>query len=317
MNKRMLITGGLGFLGSYALEQYLGKYDITIIDNLSTNVLLPDSPLAQKTNLIVSDVLDYKWSKKDPFDVVLHLASPVGPVGILKHSGKMARIIIDDMYWCIEGAMLHNAPLVFISTSEIYGYRAQMECLKEDDYKILVGDYKVRNEYAISKLLGEIVLSNTAKVSDIHYHIIRPFNISGARQLKNGGFVMPTFVLQALNGDPITVYGDGTQIRSFTHAADIISGVDMILFRGVPNEIWNVGDPANRMTILELAERIKHATNSSSEIVFVDPKTIHGPLYEEAWDKVPDSTKISTQLGWNTTWKVEDIISDVIEYYKT
>ena len=168
----------------------------------------------------------------------------------------------------------------------------------------------------MSKLVCEIILSNISKVKNINFQIIRPFNISGARQLKTGGFVMPTFVNQALSGKPITVFGDGNQVRSFTHAEDIMNGVDLILKNGDPNEIWNVGTDKNRMTILTLAEKVKEICNSNSEIVLVNPKDIHGPLYEEAWDKVPNSKKIINKLNWKPKWIANDIIKDVVDFYK-
>ena len=302
--KKIMITGGLGFLGSYSIEKYKeAGYDITIIDNLSTNVIEPDNPICDDCKVIIDDILNVKWDEFEHFDIILHLASPVGPAGILKYSGKMARYILDDIYWAIDGANKFDCPLIFVSTSEIYGYREKAEFLKEEDYKLLIGDFKVRNEYSIAKLLSEIVLDNSAKVSNLKYQIIRPFNISGARQL---------------NKEPITVFGDGEQVRAFTHVKDIIDGIYLTsIAEENMNEIWNIGNKDNVTTINYLAEKVKEFTNSDSEIVWVDPKTIHGPLYEEAWDKIPDAEKIKSKLGWETTAGVDEIIKEVIKYYET
>ena len=169
----------------------------------------------------------------------------------------MAKYILDDIYWAIEGAKHNNCPLIFISTSEVYGYREKAVLLKEEGDKLLVGDFKVRNEYSIAKLLAEIVLSNTAKVSDLQYQIIRPFNISGARQLPDAGFVLPTFVTQSLDESDITVFNGGKQIRAFTHVTDIVNGI-YLTSQSDFNEIWNVGEPANQCTILEMAEIVKY-----------------------------------------------------------
>lgn len=315
LRPKLLITGGLGFLGSYSIEKYKKDWDITIIDNLSTNTIEANDPICNEVNVIIKDVLDYKWD--EPFDMILHLASPVGPSGILKFAGKMGGYIIDDIYWAIEGALKFKAPLIYISTSEIYGYRATPDLLREEDDKILVGDFKVRNEYSMAKLLGEIILSNTAKITDLQYQIIRPFNISGARQLPTCGFVLPTFINQALDNKPITVFGDGKQIRAFTHVTDIVDGIykTSLTQKRFMNQIWNVGEPTNASTILNLAEKVKELTASSSEIVFVDPKTIHGPLYEEAWDKIPNSEKISAFLHWKSHWNVNEIVKDTIKYW--
>jgi len=316
MSKRVLITGGCGFLGTYAVEKYKKEnYDVTVIDNFISAAVRNSDSVLNGVELIQDDVLNYKWSTKK-YDLIVHLASPVGPAGILKHAGKMANYILNDVYWAIEGAKLNKCPIIFISTSEIYGYRETPIELVEDDHKLLVGSFKVRNEYSISKLLAEIVLSNTAKVEKINYQIIRPFNISGARQLKDGGFVLPTFVTQALSNKDITVFGDGSQVRAFTHAKDIIEGMYLTSITDKMNEIWNIGNSENKCTIMEMAVMTKQMTNSLSKITCVDPKTIHGPLYEEAWDKIPNANKIKTLLGWQPKYNIDYIVNDVINYYK-
>jgi nucleoside-diphosphate-sugar epimerase len=313
---KILVTGGLGFIGSYVVEKYKSEgHEITIIDNLSSNTITPDHKICNGCNVIIQDILEYKWDTNNKFDMIMHLASPVGPAGILQHSGKMARFILDDIYWAIEGAQLFDCPLIFISTSEIYGYRDAPVMLKEHEYKLLVGDFKVRNEYSTAKLLSEIVLSNTAKISDIRYQIIRPFNISGARQLPDAGFVLPRFVQQALTNSPITVFGDGTQIRAFTHVTDIVDGIYKTSLN-ITNDIWNIGNSENKITINYLAQRVKELTNSQSEIIHVDPTTIYGPLYAEAWDKIPDATKIISNLNWSPKYNVDDIILDVINFWR-
>ena len=166
--KELLITGGLGFVGSYTIEKFKkdGNYNITIIDNLSSNVINTDDEICDGCNVIINDILNYDWNKNKKFDLIIHLASPVGPVGILKYAGQMGRMIVDEVYWAIEGALKFHCPLIFISTSEVYGFRDHLAFLKEDADKILSGTFKVRNEYSMGKLLAEIILSNTAKLSN-------------------------------------------------------------------------------------------------------------------------------------------------------
>ena len=316
IQNNILITGGLGFLGSYTIEKYKKEgYNITIIDNLSTNTIEPSDPICKDCEVIIADILDYKWDIKNKFDMIIHLASPVGPAGILKHSGKMARYILDDVYWSIEGALQNNCPLIFVSTSEIYGYRDKPVMLQEHEDKLLVGDFEVRNEYSMAKLLCEIVITNTAKVTNLKYQIIRPFNISGARQLPDAGFVLPRFVTQALSNKDITVFGDGEQVRAFTYVKDIIDGIYLTSLNN-KSDIWNVGNPANKVSINYLAKRVKELTGSNSPISHIDPKTIYGPLYAEAWDKIPDPNKIQSELNWEVTKNVDEIIMDVINFWK-
>ena len=265
-------------------------------------------------------ILDVDWTELPKFDLVLHLASPVGPVGVLKHSGNMARIILDDIYWAINTAKYNECPLIFISTSEIYGHRDNKSYLKEESDKVLHGDFTVRNEYAVAKLLSEIVLTNHAKIdSDFKYQIIRPFNVTGKYQLPNGGFVLPRFVNQALNNQDITVYYDGLQLRAFTWVKDIVDGIYLASTASDSNwnQEWNIGNENNERTILYLAEKVKEMTQTKSKIVHVNPIDLHGPLFAEAPEKIPDSEKIKKRLGWCPTKNVDEVIEEVVEYYNS
>jgi len=320
INKKILITGGLGFLGVHCIDKWksLG-HEVHVIDNLSTSVVKPDHKVASGITFYENDILEVDWGSLPSFDLILHLASPVGPVGVLKHSGRMGRIILDDIYWTIKGAKLNKCPLLFVSTSEIYGHRDSKTYLKEDGDKVLKGEFTVRNEYAIAKLLSEIVLSNQAKNDpDFKYQIIRPFNITGEFQLPDAGFVLPRFVTQALKGEDITVYYDGSQIRAFTWVKDIVEGIYLtsIVEENLWNEEWNLGNAANEETILYLAEKVKEMTNTSSKIVNVEPTDLHGPLFSEAPEKIPDSTKIETLLNWKPTKGVDEVIKEVVDFYQ-
>jgi nucleoside-diphosphate-sugar epimerase len=318
--KKILITGGLGFIGTHCiLKWYNENWDVWVLDNLSTNAINVDHPVAKLATVLVKDIIHTDWNDLPKFDLILHLASPVGPVGVLKHSGKMARIILDDIYSVIEGSNHSNCPVVFVSTSEIYGYRLEKSYLKEEDDKVLHGEYSVRNEYAVSKLLSEIVLTNHAKINtNFKYQIIRPFNVTGEYQLPDGGFVLPRFVNQALTEQDITVYYDGLQIRAFTWVKDIVDGIYLasIAKTELWNQEWNIGNEQNENTIKYLAERVKNITNSNSNITHVDPKTLHGPLFTEAPEKIPNSEKIKTLLNWKPVKSTDEVIDEVINFYK-
>jgi nucleoside-diphosphate-sugar epimerase len=320
MTKKILITGGLGFIGSHCVEKWssLG-WDITIVDNLSSNALPQSHELFKDCKIIIDDILNVDVSNLEKFDLILHLASPVGPVGVLKHSGKMASVIIDDIYWVINAAKYNKCPLVFISTSEIYGYRDRKTYLKEEDPKVLNGDFTVRNEYAIAKLLAEIALANTAKIDKtFRYQTIRPFNVSGKYQLPDGGFVVPRFVNQAIKGEDITVYYDGTQLRAFTWVKDIIDGIYLTSTADDKywNQEWNIGNEKNENSILYMANKIKEIVGGTSNISHIDPTKLHGSLFSEAPEKIPNSEKIKNLLGWQATKGVDEILKEVVEYYK-
>lgn len=317
--KKILITGGLGFIGVHCVELWKKSgYEITIIDNLSSNVLPPNDKLFDNCKIILKNILDIDIKNIDKFDYILHLASPVGPVGVLKYSGKMASIIIDDVYWAINAAKYNNAPLIFISTSEIYGHRDNKTYLKENDAKLLVGDFTVRNEYAIAKLLSEIAIVNTGKIDEnFKFQIIRPFNVTGKYQLPDGGFVLPRFVEQALSNKDITVYFDGLQLRAFTWVKDIVNGIFLTATAPTQywNQEWNIGNEKNEESILYLAQKVKELCKSDSNIIHVDPITLHGELFSEAPEKIPNSEKIKSLLGWKATKNVDEIIEEVVNFY--
>jgi len=321
MNKKILITGGLGFIGTHCIEKWANAgWQVYIIDNLSSNAIALDHPIADRAkDIIIEDITKTKWEELPEFDLILHLASPVGPVGVLKHSGRMAKIILEDIYSVIKGARYSDCPLVFVSTSEIYGHRDEKTYLTEEGDKVLHGNFTVRNEYAMAKLLSEIVLSNHGKIyDDFRYQIIRPFNVTGEYQLPDGGFVLPRFVQQALKGEDITVYYSGKQIRAFTWVKDIVDGIYLTSTApdSVWNQEWNVGNEKNEETILYLAERVKGITRSKSSITHVDPVALHGELFSEAPEKIPDATKIKTLLGWNPIKGVDEVIKEVINFWR-
>lgn len=320
MNKRILITGGLGFIGSHSILRWKkAGWDIVVIDNFSSNAINENNEIVKNVEVIDADILQYDYINLKSLDLVLHLASPVGPVGVLKHSGNMGRMILDDIYWAINVAKYNKCPLLFVSTSEIYGYRKEKSYLSEEQDKVLHGDFTVRNEYAMAKLLSEIVLVNQAKINpDFRYQIIRPFNVTGEYQLPDGGFVLPRFVTQALAGDDITVYNDGLQLRAFTWVKDIVEGIYLtsVVKEDDWNQQWNIGNEKNERSILYLAEKVKELTNSSSNIKHVDPVTLHGPLFAEAPEKIPNSKKIKSRLGWRPTKNVDEVIQEVIDFYR-
>jgi nucleoside-diphosphate-sugar epimerase len=319
--KRVLITGGLGFIGSHCIEKWGIEegWDLIVVDNKTSNSINEDNEIAKNCQVRLIDLMDIDWDSIGKLDMILHLASPVGPVGVLKHSGKMAQIIIDDIYKVIEGAKLNKCPLIFVSTSEIYGHREEKTYLKENEDKVLHGEFTVRNEYAIAKLLAELAVVNTGKVDkDFKYQIIRPFNVTGERQLVDGGFVLPRFADQALKQKDITVYFNGLQIRAFTWVKDIVNGIWLCSQAGKEsdwNQEWNIGNEKNEETILYLARKVKEFTESSSNITHVDPKILHGDMFSEAPEKIPNSEKIKRRLGWIPTKSTNEIIKEVVEYY--
>jgi UDP-glucose 4-epimerase len=208
-----------------------------------------------------------------------------------------------------------GARVVDVSTSEVYGGGRDGYC-SERDFKIIQPTVTVRLEYAVGKLAAEIALINTARVAGLYASIVRPFNVAGPRQSARGGFVLPRFIGQALRGEPLTVYGDGSMIRAFTHVLDIVDGIVLTMAAGESGEVYNLGNPVNKTSILDLAKRVISLLGGPSRIEFVDPKRLFGPLFEEANDKYPDADKSTRELGWCPKHDIERVILDTATYLR-
>lgn len=324
--QNVLITGGFGFIGTHLVESLLDYPDthIHVVDNLSTTPVDHGAfleKLGQPENLTCDVCSVENYCTENPksteqFDQIYHLASVVGPVGVLRHGGNIAKSIVDDTFRIATLAEQCGARLVDVSTSEVYGGGRNGYC-SEKDLKIIPPKTSVRLEYAVGKLAAEVALMNKCSVSSLEAVIVRPFNIAGPRQSPAGGFVLPRFIGQALAGEPLTVYGDGQMIRAFTHVKDIASGIILAMERGKTAEAYNIGNPINKTTILELAERVIRLLDSPSEISFVDPKDLFGPLFEEANDKYPDADRAMNGLGWKPTRDLDTIILEAADYIRS
>lgn len=287
-----IVTGGAGFIGSHLVDA-LG--DALVVD-----------PRAERDDDIPHRMQEV-WYTDLParIDAVYHLASPVGPVGVLEWAGRLAFEVANCAYVAGTWALRYRCPLVFVSTSEVYGTHDAPT--GETDPCVFQPEASARKEYAVAKLAAETMLLNTV---NLDVRIVRPFNVAGPRQKTDGGFVIPRFIEQAKTGAPLTVYGDGSPRRSFTHVADVVDGLILAAEHGRPGEVYNLGNPDNECSIAQLAADVIAVTGSSSVIEYVDPVTLWGPAFREAADKVPDSSKAKAEFGWNPTRDRLQIIRD-------
>lgn len=284
--RRVLVTGALGFIGSHVCEHYrdqgwhvIGVDDHSghVVDHIDGVTVIPQR--AQETNV----------QALAP-SLVVHCASPVGAVGLLGLKGHIVPEIVQATYQIAYHCGKLDVPLVNVSSSEVYGFSG---VYRETDDLRVPAKHSPRLEYAAGKLAAEHVVHGLCKRSVT----IRPFNVAGPRQTQAKGFVIPTFVEQALRGRPLTVFGDGEQERSFTAVHDVVSfiaGLDT--FDG---RVVNVGNPSNRTTVNELAHTVIRLLRSGSDITYTSGKQVHGPDYEEAEGrvKVPDITR-AKHMGW-------------------
>lgn len=317
----VLVTGGLGFIGSHLVSNLLedAENEVVVVDNLATNTIPVDDIIEQisagkagKLTTRLASIDSYEPDRD--FDVIYHLASVVGPAGVLEHAGYIVESIVTDTYKMIRLAQKRDARLINVSTSEVYGGGKDGLC-SEDTPRLIKPVVSARLEYAAGKAAAEVAIENLCIAGKLDAITIRPFNVAGVRQSGVGGFVLPRFIGQAMIGRALTVFGDGGQIRAFTDARDIVSGMQFLANKGESGRPYNVGNPDNRVTILELAQMVVSAAGSSSEINLVDPKNIYGDAYAEADDKFPDAGRLMT-LGWTPQYSLADMVRSTCEWMR-
>jgi nucleoside-diphosphate-sugar epimerase len=320
--RRVLVTGGFGFLGGHILKLLLSEPDVQlhVVDNLSSNPVALETLLAElgdtaRLTFDLCSIADYFAAGADTFDAIIHLASPVGPAGVLKHGGRIVAAVVDDCYTLADYALERTARLLDVSTSEVYGGGRDGLC-DEEDAKIVPAETSFRLEYAVAKLSAETALINLHARDGLDVVIIRPFNIAGPRQSGEGGFVLPRFLAQAMLGLPLTIFGTGDARRAFTHVNDIANGIVQALECGTAGVAYNLGNPRNIVTVNELADIVLEVTGSDVPKHYIDPTEIYGRHFAEANDKFPSATRATAEFGWSPTLNVRDVVAEAYEYMK-
>ena len=319
MSKVVVVTGGLGFIGSHLVDALLAAgHRVEIVDSLVTAVT-DGREYDEHPRCIVhrQSVEEYfgDGATLDGADWLLHAASCVGPAEIIGHQGQLGTESVKATQLVVDACLWADVALVGFSSAEVYG---RSGLLAEGDALVVPTAYNARLEYALAKALGEAVILNS-RSHGLRGFVIRPFNVAGARQSRAGGFVMPTFVQQALAGDPLTVFAGGRQVRAFLGAWDLARFVtdhlDAALASGRP--IFNLGHPDNCTTIWSLAERVVARTGSFSTIVHADAQAIHGPDYFEAEsvEKVP-VLEAAPAVGWHPRTSLDALIDETAAYYR-
>ncbi|MDG4576915.1 MAG: NAD-dependent epimerase/dehydratase family protein [Defluviicoccus sp.] len=317
--EHVLITGGLGFIGTHVADGYLAAgHRVSLLDSMVAAVTDGAWYRGNPNVTIIRESVEAYFAAGGtlaPFDRVIHAASHVGPAGILKYAGRLGFAIVDATHQMIEACLKEDKPLCTFSSAETYGRSGD---LAEGDTIEVPMPYSARIEYAIAKTLTECMLANSIQ-RGLRAIAIRPFNVTGPRQSKAGGFVMPTFVQQGLMGQPMTIFHTGEQTRAFLSAVDLtlflVEFMDKALASG--QQVFNVGNPSNRITVRALADHINARLGNPSTVVYADAKKIHGALYEEAVSihKTPVIDR-ARALGWEPRVDLEALIDETIDFYR-
>ncbi|MCD6460244.1 GDP-mannose 4,6-dehydratase [bacterium] len=317
---RILVTGGAGFIGSHLCEYLIKKGNqITVIDDFSTGTIENISHLLENPNfnLVRDTVLNENIMHLliEQCDRIYHLAAAVGVKLIIEKPVHTISTNIAGTERVLEIAHKFNRKIIIMSSSEVYGKNTAVP-FNEDDDRLMGATKYSRWSYACSKAIDEFLGIAYHRQYALPVIIVRLFNTVGPRQVGHYGMVIPRFVKQALKGEPITVYGDGTQTRCFTYVGDVIRAlVNLMDTPQALGNVFNIG--ANEeISIYDLAVKIKDKTNSSSQI----QKIPYDKAYEKGFDdmmrRVPDISKIHKIIGYNPTYSLDQILDSVIDYTK-
>jgi UDP-glucose 4-epimerase len=317
---KYLVTGGAGFIGSHLVDVLRKSgHEIVVLDDLSTGRLenLDGALSSGLVEFVEGSVTDAPLVREcmESADVCLHLAAAVGVKLIVDRpvDSMLRNVRGNDIV--ISTAAELGCKLLYASTSEIYGKNGRGP-LHEGSERILGSTSTTRWSYSTSKAFGEILALGYAREAGLESVVVRLFNTVGPRQAGEYGMVLPRFVRQALAGEDLTVYGDGTQSRCFVHVDDTVRALLGLLdSEAAIGDVFNVGG-TTEIGILELAERVIERTGSSSDVRFVPLEEAYEPGFEEVSHRKPVTTHLQTITGWAPRHTIDDAIDDVIAYHR-
>lgn len=317
---KALITGGCGFVGSHLAERFLANgHDVVVLDDLSTGSLANVAGFCDHarfrciTDTVTNDAVIGPLI--DDADLVFHLAAAVGVKLIVERPVHTIETNVHGTDIVLTHAVRTRTPVFIASTSEVYGKSVHVP-FREDADLVLGPSSKHRWAYACSKLIDEFLALAYFKERGLPVVIVRLFNTVGPRQTGQYGMVLPRFVQQALAGEPITVYGDGTQSRSFTYVGDVVDA--LVALTDTPaaiGQVLNIGNP-EEISIRALAERVRELAGSRSPIVSIPYEEAYEAGFEDMPRRVPDIARINALVGFKPRVPLDEIIQRVIAFHK-
>jgi UDP-glucose 4-epimerase len=318
---RALVTGGAGFIGSHLTELLLADgWEVFALDDLSTGSRDNVAHLLDRTDyhLVVDSVLSPAVVNElvHKCDVVYHLAAAVGVRLIVEQPVLTLVTNVQGTETVLEFCNRFGKRVLIASTSEVYGDHRHEEPLAEDARRIYGPTTQRRWAYADSKAMDEFLALAYHQERGLDCVIARLFNTVGPRQSGQYGMVIPRFVQAALSGRPLEIFGDGAQTRCFCHVADTVRALKGLMETpATTGEIYNVGS-RNRISIRELADRVRELTESRSELAFVALEDVYGQGIEDMVHRIPDVGKVGAAIGWQPELGLERILADVIEHVR-
>jgi UDP-glucose 4-epimerase len=315
---RALLTGGAGFVGSHLADALIGAgHDVSVIDDLSTGSIDNIAHLRGRKGFdyVIDSIMNESLTAEliDRADVVFHLAAAVGVRLIVDAPVRTIETNVHGTEIVLTHASKKGKLVVIFSTSEVYGKSSALP-FNEDADLVLGPTPKHRWAYACSKALDEFLALAYHRERQLPVVIVRLFNTVGPRQTGRYGMVIPSFVRQALTGEPITVYGDGRQTRSFSDVGDVVLDLLQLVARPeAVGQVFNIGS-VEEVSMLDLAQRVKTMTGSASEIVPVSYDAAYDAGFEDMPRRVPDVSKIRALLGVRPRLTLDDILRRVIEH---
>jgi len=317
---RYLITGGAGFIGSHLAEALLGEgHEVVALDDLSTGAADNVAPLRShpKFRLVVDTLFSAPHVAEliDQADVVFHLAASVGVFQIVESPVRTIETNIRGTEIVLSNAAKKKKLTIVASTSEVYGKSTRVPFSEEDDC-VIGPSAKGRWSYAASKLVDEFLALSYFKERKVPTIVVRFFNTVGPRQTGRYGMVIPRFVQQALDGGPITVFGDGNQSRCFGWVGDVVGA--LIRLSREPRaygQVFNIGND-REITIGALARLVRDRVDPSLKIDLIPYEKAYEAGFEDMMRRVPDLSKIKALIGYQPTLGVEQIVDKVLEFEK-
>lgn len=316
----VLITGGAGFIGSHLAEALLGRgHKVLIIDDLSTGRIeniahLLDRPECRFARASVTDaiVLDRLMSE---VHVVIHLAAAVGVKLIVERPVHTVETNVLGTHAVLRAALRYGCRVLVASTSEVYGKGARIP-FSEDDDVLLGSTSKCRWAYAASKMVDEFLGLAYAQEYGLPVVSFRLFNTVGPRQTGQYGMVVPRFIQAALKGEPLLVFGDGTQSRCFCDATDVVRAIIGLGWHpDAPGQVFNIGG-SEEVSIMGLAERVRSLVRSESKIQLVPYSEAYAPGFEDMQRRLPNTAKIESLIGWRPEYSLDQILTRVADWMR-